>query len=85
MGGGNDGATAFQRPARFLPEKVETYPVDITRYTTMQQCVQNAFTGSGVQLPGYGNQVAGYQGFKPRCPPTGTGDVGWAKVSGRAA
>ena len=53
-------------------------------YTTMSQCVQNAFTGSGVQMPGYGNNIAGYQGFKSRCPPTDKGDVGWAKVSGSA-
>ena len=80
--GGKNGESAFQRPARFLPPKAESYPVPVTRFSTMQQIVQNGFTGRGVELPGHGNNISGYQGFKPNCAPSNTGgDVGWATVS----
>lgn len=74
--GGANGGGGFERPARFLRPKVQDYPVEITHFSTMKECVQDAFVTSGG-----GPGVSGYTGFKPRCPPAPVGSAEWATIS----
>ena len=82
VGGYNETAAAFDRPARFLRPKIHEYPVEISHYSTMSQIVQNAHVAHAPQQsPGHLGHVSGYTGFKPRCPPVNTeGSVEWATV-----
>ena len=79
VGGENGQGYAFSRPDRFLRKPSESYPVEITQYSTMKEVVQDAYTSSQ-QRPGYLNHISGYQGFQPRCPPANVGTADWTDV-----
>ena len=78
--GGANGGGGFERPARFLRPKAESYPVEVKHYSSMKEILQDAYVTSQ-QTPGHLNHVSGYSGFQPRCPPSHMGSAEWAEVS----
>ena len=80
IGGHLGGGGGFERPARFLKPKVEGYPIECTRFSTIKELVQDVYV-SKQQMPGHLNHVATYAGFQPRCPPANVGSANWAEVT----
>ena len=78
--GGANGGGGFERPARFLPTKMEEYPVEVTQFTSMKELIQDAHCGSQAR-PAHLSHKSGYTGFQPRCPPANVGSAEWAEIS----
>ena len=77
--GGDNGGEGFGRPDRFLRPKADAYPVEVKRFSTMKEIVQDAYVTSG-ESPGHLNHVSTYAGFQPRCPTSGKGSSEWTSV-----
>ena len=78
--GGVNGGMGFERPARFLRPKPEDYPIEIGKYSTMKEIVQDAHISSQ-HMPGHLNHISSYAGFQPRYPTAEVGSASWAEVS----
>ena len=80
VGGHLGGGGGFERPDRFLRPKAEEYPVELGRFSTMKEILQDAYVTSAT-TPGPLNHISGYTGFQPRCPPAAYGSAEWAEIS----
>uniref|UniRef100_A0A7S2N020 Uncharacterized protein n=1 Tax=Haptolina brevifila TaxID=156173 RepID=A0A7S2N020_9EUKA len=77
---GKEGGFDFSRPARFLRAKSDSYPVEVTKWTTMKQLTQDAHVTSCQEQPGHLNHISGHMGFHPRTPPASVASTEWADV-----
>jgi len=75
---GGSHPTEFTRPARFLRAASDSYPVEVSKWTTMKELTLDAHVSSS--LPGHLNHISGYQGFQPRTMPSGLGSTEWIDV-----
>jgi len=66
--GGPNGVP--DRPARFLPVPSDTFPIKISKFSTMKEITLDAFSKPPATGPRalYNSQISGFSGFVPRCP-----------------
>jgi hypothetical protein len=78
VGGPHATDITFARPQRFLRRPEFGYPVEVSRFSTMKEIVQDAHVGFTPLSDS--KKISSYQGFQPRCPPN-MGAAEWTTVS----